>query len=284
MRSAPMDPVDIDGEKRPSEEASNESFPLVSPTMVTRKGQAASKGGSSSKGQAAQGGSSSPRTSNEMSTTGPMDSVDKSGQKRPSKEASNESSPLVPPTKTTRMVQAAKGGSSAEMLTTSAMDSVDISEQKRLSMELSSNEESPPDMGEATKVGDAPLCSPDVVITSTAQQINIGAADSDAVMDTALPVNITDSVADTECVKESSGVTTKPTPSSSDKSVAERVASMFDEFEDADHYDPPFTIFDRFIPLKQWNADSEMLPPTIFPFNGERHKRQVKDDFDWLRP
>ena len=50
-------------------------------------------------------------------------------------------------------------------------------------------------------------------------------------------------------------------------------------------FDPPFTIFERFIPSHQWNKDPQVSTPlVIFPDNGERRKKQVKDNFDWCRP
>ncbi len=44
----------------------------------------------------------------------------------------------------------------------------------------------------------------------------------------------------------------------------------------------PFSSFTRFIPSIQWNEDERLpLPSVIFWDNGERHKNQVKNDFDW---
>ena len=102
------------------------------------------RGRRSKKGTAAKGGSSPPSMSQEMATTAPMDSVD-DGQKRSSQKASNESSPLVPPTEVTRkghvakgislpMGQVAKGGSSppsmSQKMATTASTAVDKSGQK----------------------------------------------------------------------------------------------------------------------------------------------------------
>ena len=49
-------------------------------------------------------------------------------------------------------------------------------------------------------------------------------------------------------------------------------------------YQLPFTIYERFIP-DGWNKDSDISRPhDIFPVTGERRKKEVKDNFDWLQP
>ena len=52
------------------------------------------------------------------------------------------------------------------------------------------------------------------------------------------------------------------------------------------NYDPPFTIYERFINDNEWNLDADIARHIeIFPATaGERRKKQVKDDFDWLLP
>ncbi len=51
------------------------------------------------------------------------------------------------------------------------------------------------------------------------------------------------------------------------------------------NYDLPFTIFDRFIPSTPWNMDSKQSPTQNILFtSGERRKKEVKDDFEWLHP
>ena len=51
------------------------------------------------------------------------------------------------------------------------------------------------------------------------------------------------------------------------------------------NYDPPFTIYERFINDNEWNLDADIARRIeIFPATGERRKKQVKDDFDWLLP
>jgi len=58
-----------------------------------------------------------------------------------------------------------------------------------------------------------------------------------------------------------------------------------EEYTDIDVYHPPFTIYQRFIPDKNWNVDSKVSTPcNIFPDTGERRKKEVKDNFDWLQP
>lgn len=100
--------------------------------------------------------------------------------------------------------------------------------------------------GQSAKGGNAILRSPQVL---TAASIP--------------PVNISDQkrTSDDDASKTSS----LPAPSTSRKSIE---VDVTDPTEDAE----------------QWNADSDTSSPTIFPTNGERRKRQVKDDFDWLRP
>ena len=54
-----------------------------------------------------------------------------------------------------------------------------------------------------------------------------------------------------------------------------------------DSYDLPFTVFQRFIPTSPgaWNIDCEpSTPHNIFSASGERRKKEVKDDFEWLQP
>ena len=58
-----------------------------------------------------------------------------------------------------------------------------------------------------------------------------------------------------------------------------------EEFTDIDVYHPPFTIYQRFIPDSKWNEDSLVsTPDNIFPDTGQRRKKEVKDNFDWLQP
>ena len=49
-------------------------------------------------------------------------------------------------------------------------------------------------------------------------------------------------------------------------------------------YQLPFTIYEQFIP-DGWNKDSDVSRPhDIFPVTGERRKKEVNDNFDWLQP
>jgi hypothetical protein len=58
-----------------------------------------------------------------------------------------------------------------------------------------------------------------------------------------------------------------------------------EEYTDVDVYHPPFIVYQRFIPDKNWNVDSKVSTPyNIFPDTGERRKKEVKDNFDWLQP
>lgn len=55
---------------------------------------------------------------------------------------------------------------------------------------------------------------------------------------------------------------------------------------DFEYYDLPFTVFQQFIPTSPyWNIDSKpSASHNIFFASGECHKKEVKDDFDWLQP
>ena len=59
-----------------------------------------------------------------------------------------------------------------------------------------------------------------------------------------------------------------------------------DAVVDFEYYDLPFTVFQRFIPSSPyWNIDSTPSNShTTFFASGERRKKEVKDDFDWLQP
>jgi len=71
----------------------------------------------------------------------------------------------------------------------------------------------------------------------------------------------------------------------SQRAVTNTLTSSDPMFVDKFSYDPPFTIFERFIPLNGWNEDPKFVKPfTVFSVTGERRKKQVRDNFDWLLP
>ena len=69
------------------------------------------------------------------------------------------------------------------------------------------------------------------------------------------------------------------------QSTNQATPTLTEESSNIDAYHPPFTIYQRFIPDKKWNEDSLLSTPvSIFPDTGGRHKKEVKDNFDWLQP
>jgi len=84
-----------------------------------------------------------------------------------------------------------------------------------------------------------------------------------------------DDIIEDEMVKTNSAAsssTVQPPP------ISER---FFDQYR----YNPPFSFYERFTKAQLWNTDkSSVRPIEIFPVTGERRKKTVEDNFDWLQP
>ncbi len=84
----------------------------------------------------------------------------------------------------------------------------------------------------------------------------------------------------------------KPTPSQTkndstsedeDEDIHETVGSSDPEYREIAHYDDINAIMPRFKPSNDWNKDIDAAGVIdIFRLSKERHKKDTKDDFEWV--